>query len=53
MKLRFYLNEKGEKIYTLKKKIREKETKPAHYKFIRIKSAPEIGDSLPKKNNKK
>lgn len=38
MKLRFYINSEGKKIYTLKQKIDGKETKNAHYKFIRAKS---------------
>jgi hypothetical protein len=36
MKLRYFL-EKGKKIYTLKEEIDKKETKSAHYKFIRRK----------------
>ena len=38
MKLKFYLDSKGDKIYTLKDKINDKKTSPAHYKFIKIKS---------------
>lgn len=37
-KLRFYINEKGEKIYTLKEEVKvenkEIKTKDAHYKFL-------------------
>ena len=43
MKLKFYLNNKGEKIYTLKDKINNKETSSAHYKFIKIKSENDNG----------
>jgi len=35
MKLHYYLNEKGEKIYTLKEKIDNKPTQEAHYKFLK------------------
>ncbi len=35
MKLRYHINREGEKIYTLKKEINGKETKEAHYKFIK------------------
>jgi hypothetical protein len=38
MKLKYYLNEKQEKIYTLKNlDPSKKETKDAHYKYIKIK----------------
>lgn len=37
MKLKFYISEKGEKVYTLKEKIKSVLTKDAHYKFIKIK----------------
>lgn len=37
MNLKFYKNKKGDKIYTLKGKIDNEETKEAHYKFIKIK----------------
>ena len=37
MKLRFYINAKKEKVYTLKDKINNQETKDAHYKFIKYK----------------
>jgi hypothetical protein len=40
MKLKFYINSSGEKIYTLKENIDGKETKNAHYKFIKIRDAP-------------
>ncbi len=41
MKLHYFLNEKGEKIYTLKEKIEDNQIKEAHYKFIKIKSLKE------------
>lgn len=37
MKLRFFINKEGKKIYTLKDKVNGKETKPAHYKFVKTK----------------
>lgn len=37
MKLKYYLKD-NKRIYTLKDKIKNEETKPAHYKFIKIKS---------------
>lgn len=36
MILRYYLNKDGNKVYTLKKSISEKETKEAHYKFLKF-----------------
>lgn len=41
MKLKFYLNNEGKKVYTLKDKINNQETSDAHYKFIKIKSVNE------------
>ncbi len=40
MKLKFYLK-KSKKVYTLKDKIEGIETKPAHYKFLNLKSVKE------------
>jgi hypothetical protein len=40
MKLRFYINSEGKKIYTLQEEIEGKKTSEAHYKFIRIRDAP-------------
>jgi hypothetical protein len=40
MKLRFYINSEGKKIYTLNEEIGNQKTKDAHYKFIRIRDAP-------------
>ncbi len=37
MNLKYYLKD-NKKVYTLKDKIDKEETKPAHYKFIKIKS---------------
>ena len=37
MKLKYYIKE-SKKIYTLKEKINEKDTKDAHYKFVRVKN---------------
>lgn len=36
MILKYYLNEKKEKIYTLKEKHNNKSTEEAHYKFIKF-----------------
>lgn len=36
MNLKYFL-EKGKKVYTLKEEVNKKETKEAHYKFIRRK----------------
>jgi len=42
MKLQYYIDEKGNKTYTLKKTSPlEEPTKSAHYKFIRIPSVKE------------
>jgi hypothetical protein len=40
MKLRFYINSEGKKIYTLNDEINNQKTKEAHYKFIKIRDAP-------------
>lgn len=40
MKLKFYIKD-GKKIYTLKGSYESKETKDAHYKFIKMKDASE------------
>lgn len=40
MKLRFFLNKKGKKEYTLKEQISKEKTKDAHYKFINVRDAP-------------
>lgn len=41
MKLRFYINEEGKKVYTLKNQVDGRDTMDAHYKFIRLKSIKE------------
>ena len=40
MRLRFYIDSEGKKIYTLKEKIDGQKTKDAHYKFLKIRDAP-------------
>lgn len=40
MKLKFFLNSEGKKIYTLKQEINRQKTKDAHYKFVKVKDAP-------------
>ncbi len=40
MKLKFYINSEGEKIYTLNEDVEGKKTKEAHYKFIKIRDVP-------------
>lgn len=40
MKLRFYTNKSGEKIYTLKDEVKGQKTKDAHYKFLKLRDAP-------------
>jgi len=37
MKLKFYIKN-GKKVYTLKSRVSNKKTKPAHYKFVKTKS---------------
>ena len=37
MKLQYYIDKKGNKIYTLKE---SEKTRDAHYKFIKIRDAP-------------
>ncbi|HVY01228.1 MAG TPA: hypothetical protein VHA12_00495 [Candidatus Nanoarchaeia archaeon] len=38
MKLKFFIDSKGKKQYTLKNEVGKKATLDAHYKFIKIKS---------------
>jgi hypothetical protein len=40
MKLKFYINSEGKKVYTLHEEIDNKKTLEAHYKFIKIRDAP-------------
>ena len=39
-KLKYFINDKGEKVYTLKTEVNNIPTKEAHYKFIKLKDAP-------------
>ena len=39
MNLKYYIDKKINKIYTLKEKVNNEETKSAHYKFIKIDSS--------------
>lgn len=41
MKIKYSVNEKGEKVYTLKEKAGNVVNSDAHYKFIKIKSIKE------------
>jgi hypothetical protein len=50
MKLRFYLDSEGKKIYTLKEEIENKKTNDAHYKFIKIRDAPRSDVGVVRKN---
>lgn len=36
MKLRFFTDKNGNKVYTLKEKIQDKLTQEAHYKFLKF-----------------
>ncbi len=48
MKLRYHIDPKtSEKIYTLKNKINGIETKPAHYKFLKLRDVNEKKESKP------
>jgi hypothetical protein len=40
MKLKFYTNSEGKKIYTLNEEMKGNKTNEAHYKFIKIRDAP-------------
>jgi hypothetical protein len=40
MKLRFYIDSEGKKVYTLHEEIDNKKNLEAHYKFIKIRDAP-------------
>ena len=54
MKLKYFLNNEGKKIYTLKEKVPDSEiqTKDAHYKFIKIRDAPPNSASKPQKRRR-
>jgi len=40
MKLKFYIDSEGKKVYTLEEEINNQKTNEAHYKFIKIRDAP-------------
>ncbi|HPD81510.1 MAG TPA: hypothetical protein PK357_00220 [Candidatus Pacearchaeota archaeon] len=46
MKLKFYIDSEGKKIYTLKEEINRIKTKDAHYKFIKIRDAPPSNSNI-------
>ena len=50
MKLLFYINSEGKKVYTLKEEVNEKKTNEAHYKFIKIRDAPKSDINIVRKN---
>jgi hypothetical protein len=50
MKLLFYINSEGEKVYTLKEEFQGKRTNEAHYKFIKIRDAPKSDINIVRKN---
>jgi hypothetical protein len=50
MKLKFYINSEGKKVYTLKEQMNDKKTSEAHYKFIRIRDAPKSDINIVRKN---
>jgi len=50
MKLKFYINSEGKKVYTLQEQINDKKTNEAHYKFIRIRDAPPSDIRIVRKN---
>ena len=48
MKLKYYLKD-NKKVYTLKDKIENQETKDAHYKFIHLRDEEEIHPKFERK----
>ena len=40
MKLKYYINSEGKKVYTLKTEVNRTATRDAHYKFIKLRDAP-------------
>jgi hypothetical protein len=50
MKLRFYTDSEGKKIYTLKEEINSQKTNEAHYKFVKIRDAPPSNINIVRKN---
>jgi hypothetical protein len=50
MKLKFYIDSEGKKIYTLNEVVDNKKTDEAHYKFIKIRDAPRSDVRIVRKN---
>jgi hypothetical protein len=50
MKLKYYINSEGKKVYTLNEEINNKKTNEAHYKFIKIRDAPKSDINIVRKN---
>ncbi|MEK6833617.1 MAG: hypothetical protein AABX17_00970 [Nanoarchaeota archaeon] len=50
MKLKFYINSEGNKVYTLHEEIESKKTNEAHYKFIKIRDAPKSDINIVRRN---
>jgi len=50
MKLLFYIDSSGKKVYTLHEEIEGKKTNEAHYKFIKIRDAPKSDINIVRKN---
>jgi hypothetical protein len=50
MKLKFYINSEGKKVYTLHEELDGKKTNEAHYKFIRIRDAPKSDINIVRRN---
>jgi hypothetical protein len=50
MKLKFYNNSEGKKVYTLDEEMSNKKTSDAHYKFIKIRDAPPSDPKIVRKN---
>jgi hypothetical protein len=50
MKLLFYINSEGKKVYTLNEEVEGKKTNEAHYKFIKIRDAPKSDINIVRKN---
>jgi len=44
MKLKYYIRD-NKKVYTLKESVNNQPTKDAHYKFIKVKTAPKPASS--------
>lgn len=50
MKLKYSIDSKGKKQYTLKEEINNSKTKDAHYKFVRLKDAPPSDINIVRRN---